>query len=269
MGSSVGVSKAHDAAELDAAVALALRYDEWILAEEAIAGREIEVGVLGDDPPEASLPGEIIPGAEFYDYADKYEDGKAKLLAPAPLSDAQTAEVRALAVRAFEACRVRGDGARRLLPPRRPRLRRERAEHDPRLHADLDVPAPVGGLGRPVLRSCSTASSTSRSPATPAAPAEPANSAARAEPREPRSTGDDGAGEGAGDAVDELDLGDDHAAELVDGVGLGPQDHVVGAGHVVGLDDARRGRGTASTTADALPTSVWMRMYALTPIAAS
>jgi D-alanine-D-alanine ligase len=105
MGSSVGVTRAHTRNELRDAIDVALRYDEWVLAEEAITGREIEVAVLGDDPPEASLPGEVIPGAEFYDYADKYEDGRAKLLAPAPLDAAQTEEVRALAVRAFEACR--------------------------------------------------------------------------------------------------------------------------------------------------------------------
>jgi len=86
-------------------VALALDYDEWLVAEEAVIGREIEVAVLGDDPPEASLPGEVVPGAEFYDYADKYERGDAALLAPAPLDDDRTAEVRALALQAFEACR--------------------------------------------------------------------------------------------------------------------------------------------------------------------
>jgi D-alanine-D-alanine ligase len=106
MGSSVGVSKAHDEAELREALALALLYDEWVLAEAAVVGREIEVAILGDDPPAASLPGEVVPGAEFYDYADKYEDGTAKLLAPAPLDEAETAEVRALAIRAFEACRL-------------------------------------------------------------------------------------------------------------------------------------------------------------------
>jgi D-alanine-D-alanine ligase len=105
MGSSVGVSKAHDPSELEAALALALEYDEWAVVEEMVAGREIEVAILGDDPPDASLPGEIVPGAEFYDYADKYEDGAAKLLAPAPLDEAEIAEVRALAVRAFESCR--------------------------------------------------------------------------------------------------------------------------------------------------------------------
>jgi D-alanine-D-alanine ligase len=105
MGSSVGVSKAHDLDELRAAIATAFAYDEWAVVEEAVTGREIEVAVLGDAPPEASLPGEVVPAAEFYDYADKYEDGRAQLLAPAPLTDAQSDDVRALAVRAFAACR--------------------------------------------------------------------------------------------------------------------------------------------------------------------
>jgi D-alanine-D-alanine ligase len=104
MGSSVGVSKARTGEELRAAVEVALSYDEWILAEEMIPGREIEVGILGDDPPVASLPGEVVPAADFYDYADKYEDGKAQLLAPAPISAKQSVEVQELAVRAFQAC---------------------------------------------------------------------------------------------------------------------------------------------------------------------
>ncbi len=108
MGSSVGVSKAHDETELDAALALALSYDEDIIVEEMISGREIEVAVLGSLHPEASLPGEVVPGAEFYSYADKYEDGAAKLLAPAPLSEAAIDEVRSLALRAFVACRCDG-----------------------------------------------------------------------------------------------------------------------------------------------------------------
>jgi D-alanine--D-alanine ligase len=106
LGSSVGVSKAHDASGLDAALALALDFDEWVVVEEAIVGREIEVAVLGDDPPEASVPGEVVPGDEFYSYADKYEDDAARLLAPAPLTSEQADEVRALALRAFDACRV-------------------------------------------------------------------------------------------------------------------------------------------------------------------
>lgn len=106
MGSSVGITKAHDRAELEAAVRLALAYDEWVVLEEAVAGREIEVAVLGDHPPEASVPGEIVPGDEFYSYADKYLDDNARLVVPAPLTGGQSAEVRALAVRVFEACRA-------------------------------------------------------------------------------------------------------------------------------------------------------------------
>ena len=157
MGSSVGVSKARTRAELDAAIAHAFEFDEWILAEEAVVGREIEVGVLGDDPPEASVPGEVVPAADFYDYADKYEDGKAELLVPAPLTDAETDAVRDAGGAGVRGVPVRGDGAGRLLPPRRRRVRRERAQHDPRLHADLDVPEAVGGERRAVPGSCSTA----------------------------------------------------------------------------------------------------------------
>ncbi len=105
MGSSVGVTKAHDRAELDAGIATALDFDEYVVAEEAVAGQEIEVGILGDDPPEASVPGEIVPGDEFYSYADKYERDEAQLLVPAPLAPAEVEQVQDLARRAFEACR--------------------------------------------------------------------------------------------------------------------------------------------------------------------
>jgi D-alanine-D-alanine ligase len=108
MGSSVGVSKAADAAALGAAVDTAARYDEWIVFEEAIDGRELECAVLGNLEPRASLPGEIEPGAEFYDYDDKYVDGRAKLLIPAPLPDEVTDELRAIACRAFTALRCEG-----------------------------------------------------------------------------------------------------------------------------------------------------------------
>jgi D-alanine-D-alanine ligase len=108
MGSSVGVSKANDADELRAAVQNAAEYDEWILVEEAIDGREIECAVLGNLEPRASLPGEVEPGADFYDYDDKYRDGRAKLLIPAPLPDSVTKELRDLACRAFTALRCEG-----------------------------------------------------------------------------------------------------------------------------------------------------------------
>ena len=108
MGSSVGVSKAKTVEELDAALDVAFSYDEWVVVERAIVGREIEVAVLGNRQPRASIPGEIIPGHEFYDYEDKYLDDGAQLLIPAPLSAQATAEVRALAVRCFEALRCEG-----------------------------------------------------------------------------------------------------------------------------------------------------------------
>jgi D-alanine-D-alanine ligase len=108
LGSSVGVSKAHHEAELAEAVALAASYDEWIVVEQGIDGREIEVGVLGNREPRASVPGEIVSSHEFYDYEDKYVDGACDLLVPAPLGEAETAEVRALALRAYEALRCDG-----------------------------------------------------------------------------------------------------------------------------------------------------------------
>ncbi len=106
LGSSVGVSKARTRAELDAACARALEFDEWIIVEEAIAGREIEVAVLGDDPPVASVPGEIVPGDDFYSYADKYEAEAAQLLAPAPLTPDEVDAAQRVALAAFEACRL-------------------------------------------------------------------------------------------------------------------------------------------------------------------
>ncbi len=106
LGSSVGVSRATDEPALAAAVVEALSYGEWAVVEEAIVGREIECGVLGDHPPEASVPGEVRPSRDFYDYDDKYVDGAAELLVPAPLPDDVTAEVRAHAVAAFTAVRA-------------------------------------------------------------------------------------------------------------------------------------------------------------------
>jgi len=108
LGSSIGVTRAAGPAELDAAIAEALGYDEWVVVEEAIEGREIECGVLGNLDPEASLPGEVRPSRDFYDYEDKYEAGAAELLAPAPLPDEVTAEIRRLAVAAFRAVRAEG-----------------------------------------------------------------------------------------------------------------------------------------------------------------
>ncbi len=103
LGSSVGVNKAHDRAELSAALDEAARYDRRIVVERGLNAREIEVSVLGNDFPTASIPGEIIPAAEFYTYEAKYYDDRSQLRIPAPLSEEQTAAVRDLAVRAYTA----------------------------------------------------------------------------------------------------------------------------------------------------------------------
>ena len=108
MGSSVGVSQASTTAELRDALETAATYDEWMVVEEGVTAREIEVGVLGNRRLEASVAGEIVPGDEFYSYEDKYHDGVAQTLVPADLSPAQADEVRALACRAGEALRVQG-----------------------------------------------------------------------------------------------------------------------------------------------------------------
>jgi len=104
LGSSVGISKAKDKEGLKSALSLAAQFDTKILVEKFVDAREIECSVLGNDNPKASLPGEIIPSREFYDYAAKYLDGdKSKLLLPAPLTHKDTAKIQELAIEAFKA----------------------------------------------------------------------------------------------------------------------------------------------------------------------
>ena len=101
LGSSVGMTKAHDAKELAAAMDLAAEFGQKIMVERAIRGREIEVSVLGNEDPKASVPGEIVPHREFYDYAAKYLEEGTRLLIPAKLTRAQVKEFQEYAVRAF------------------------------------------------------------------------------------------------------------------------------------------------------------------------
>jgi D-alanine-D-alanine ligase len=103
LGSSVGITKVKQRDQLKEAIDLAAQFDRKILVEEAIEGREVEVSVLGNDSPMASLPGEIVPGAEFYDYDDKYKNNTAQLIIPANLSKRLTTEVQQYAIRAFQA----------------------------------------------------------------------------------------------------------------------------------------------------------------------
>ena len=108
LGSSVGISKVRHAAELADAVAFALGHDRKILVERAVVAREIEVSVLGNDHPDASVPGEIRPGKEWYDYEAKYTEGIAEVVIPAPLSEALVREFQRLAVAAFRAVDAAG-----------------------------------------------------------------------------------------------------------------------------------------------------------------
>ena len=108
MGSSVGVSKVKAEADLGPAIDLALAYDEWVVIEESVTGREVECAVLGLLDPRASVVGEIVPKAEFYDYDDKYSGDGAELVIPADLPSSVSEEARRLAVDAFVAVRAEG-----------------------------------------------------------------------------------------------------------------------------------------------------------------
>jgi D-alanine-D-alanine ligase len=113
LGSSVGISKVHDRSELGPALTLAARYDRKLVVEQGVGGkksraRELEVAVLGNDSPEASLVGEIIPGKEFYDYEAKYLSEGSVPVIPAKLTRAETKQVREMAVAAFRACDLSG-----------------------------------------------------------------------------------------------------------------------------------------------------------------
>jgi D-alanine-D-alanine ligase len=110
LGSSVGISKAHDEAELEEAVALARRHDEKVLVEEFVAGTEVECGVLGNlsPAPVASVVGEIVPLGEWYDYAAKYDTGGSDIIVPARIPDEIAARVQELAVDSFIATECEG-----------------------------------------------------------------------------------------------------------------------------------------------------------------
>ena len=111
-GSSVGTSRADDDASFRAALAEAARYDTKVLVEKAVDAREIEVAVIGNEAPRASLPGEIAQQHAFYDYESKYADESTELLVPAPLDEALTEQIRALALEAYRS--LEGEGFARV-----------------------------------------------------------------------------------------------------------------------------------------------------------
>jgi D-alanine-D-alanine ligase len=109
LGSSVGISKVHDEGELEPAIVLAFRHDEKVLIEELLDGIEVEVGVLGNRDPVASLPGQIVPlGHEWYDFASKYEEGGMDLVIPPQLPDDVIENVQRVAVESFRVTECEG-----------------------------------------------------------------------------------------------------------------------------------------------------------------
>jgi len=108
LGSSIGVSKAADATELTGAVALALAYDDFVILEGFIAGRELELALLGNEQVRVSAAGEIKASRDFYDYEDKYLLGVAKTIVPAELTGEELSRVQEVALRAYRALRVEG-----------------------------------------------------------------------------------------------------------------------------------------------------------------
>src|SRR5690606_33362432 len=103
LGSSVGISKCMNRSELEEAFKEAFQFDRKIIIEEGVTAREIEAGVLGNDNPECSVAGEIVPKVEFYDYKAKYEDGDTALIIPAEISESEYSELRDMAIKAFKA----------------------------------------------------------------------------------------------------------------------------------------------------------------------
>ena len=113
LGSSVGISKVHDRSELAPAMDLAASYDRKLIIEQGVGGpgakpRELEVAVLGNDSPVASVVGEIVPGAEFYDYDAKYHSAASLPIIPAILSESESKQIRKMALAAFRACDCAG-----------------------------------------------------------------------------------------------------------------------------------------------------------------
>lgn len=103
LGSSVGISKCTNRMELEAAFVDAFQFDRKIIIEEGVTAREIEAGVLGNDHPECSVAGEIVPKKDFYDYKAKYEDGNTALIIPAEITESEYKELREMAIKAFKA----------------------------------------------------------------------------------------------------------------------------------------------------------------------
>ncbi len=143
MGSSVGVSKARTIEEFRDAIDYALTYDEWVVVEEAIDGREIEIAVIGNEDPFVSVPGEIVPGDEFYSYDDKYVNDASTGHHPRPDHPGADRRHHGEGAGRLPSAAVRRSRTLRLLPrgvAACSRVPLQRGEHDAGVHPDLDVP---------------------------------------------------------------------------------------------------------------------------------
>ncbi len=165
LGSSVGISKAHNRKELGPALDVAAKYDRKLVVEQGVGGairggklgakaRELEVAVLGNDDPKASVVGEIVPGKEFYDYEAKYLSEGSVPVIPAKFTRAESKQIREMAVAAFRACDLAGLARVDFLmeAERPPPHLYQRGEHAARLHPDQHVSQVMGGDRRAVHR---------------------------------------------------------------------------------------------------------------------
>ena len=149
LGSSVGISKVKAPEDLGAALAEAARHDRRLVVERAVVAREVEVAVLGNDEPEASLPGEVRFAGEWYDYETKYAEGQTTFQIPAPLSAGHHRARPRPRRPGLQGHRRRGHGPGGLLHRGRGSRAGQRDQHHPRLHRDQRLPAALGGLGLP------------------------------------------------------------------------------------------------------------------------
>ena len=151
LGSSVGMTRVAKAAELPAAIDTAAEFALKILVEKAVSAREIEVSVLGNENPEASIPGEIVPHREFYDYTAKYLEGGSRIEIPAKLTKTQAKKIQRLRRASLSIHRLHWHGAGGFLLGEKIRAHlRQRTQYHSRLHLHQHVPENVGSL-RPEL----------------------------------------------------------------------------------------------------------------------
>jgi len=153
-GSSVGIQKVTDAKSLPRALAEASRYDTKLIVEQGVDAREIEVAVLGNEEPEASVPRRDPPRRDWYDYEAKYVDESTELLVPAPISEEESERVRDLALRAYRTLEGAGMGRVDFLMSRKTgAFYTERDQQSPGLHGSVDVSAlwEASGLPYPQL----------------------------------------------------------------------------------------------------------------------